>query len=295
MRRHNNLDVISLAHGPIALSIGNFDGVHLGHQAVLNRLKEAATQTVVLTFSNHPAEVLSGSTVLRLTTLSHRLMLLEKMGIDHVIVIPFSKEFSRQSAADFLSRLKEQIPFSNLILGYDASIGHDRNQNLQSLCAPLSFSLEYQPPVQQNSQIISSSLIRQHIQKGELSQTSALLGRPYSIYSEIQTGHGNGKKIGFPTANLSIEGLALPPFGVYAVDVIYQDEKFLGVANLGYAPTLHPARAPCLEVHLIATERSLYGQTIEVIFKRFIREEKRFESKEALQSQIQHDIQAASI
>ena len=289
MKIHENLNV-QLAAGPIALTIGNFDGVHLGHQAVLKRLKASACQTVVFTFSNHPAEVLHHAQIMRLTTLTHRLKLLEQIGIDQVILVPFTQEFAKQSAESFLTALKKNFPFSHLILGHDSVIGHDRKRDLQQLCGPLAFSLEYLPPITHQNQVVSSSVIRKHIQAGELAQASPLLGRPYSIVATVQPGHGKGREIGFHTANLPVESLALPPLGVYAVQV-KSDEKLLpAVANLGRAPTLHSARPPCLEVHLINKQRDLYGQQLEVIFHTFIRPEKRFDTLSELQAQIHQDI-----
>ena len=293
MKIHDILSPLTLPEGPIALTIGNFDGVHLGHQAVLKRLKASAPHTVVYTFSNHPAEVLHDAPIMRLTTLTHRLALLENIGIDHVILATFTPDFAQQSAQTFLSSLKKQIPFSHLILGHDAVIGHDRKRDLQALSLPLAFSLEYLPPITLNSQVVSSSAIRKHIQIGELAQASSLLGRPYSIAAVVQPGHGKGREIGFHTANLPVEQLALPPFGVYAVQVKLHGQLLPAVANLGRAPTIHTSRPPCLEVHLINDNRDLYGQQLEVVFQKFIRPEKRFESLSALQAQIHHDIHTA--
>ncbi len=297
MKIQNNLSVLALAQlseEPIALTIGNFDGVHLGHQAVLKRLKASASQTVVFTFSNHPAEVLHNAQILRLTTLAHRLALLEQIGIDHVIIVPFTQEFASQSAEAFLATLKKHFPFTHLILGHDSVIGHDRKRDLQQLCGPLAFSLEYLPSITHQNQVVSSSAIRRHIQAGELAQAGSLLGRPYSIVAIVQPGHGRGKEIGFHTANLPVEGLALPPFGVYAVQVNLDGKLLPAVANLGHAPTIHTARPPCLEVHLINEQRDLYGQQLEVIFQKFIRPEKRFDTFLELQAQIREDIGAAS-
>lgn len=292
MKIQNNFN-FQLSLEPVALTIGNFDGVHLGHQAVLKRLKTSASQTVVLTFSNHPAEVLHHATIPRLTTLPHRLALLEQIGIDQVMLIPFTQEFAKQSAETFLTLLKKHIPFTHLILGYDAVIGHDRKRDLQQLCGTLDFSLEYLPPITHQAQIISSSLIRKHIQNGELDLASSFLGRPYSILSTVQKGHGKGKEIGFQTANLPVEGLVLPPFGVYAVQVKLNGEFQPGIGNLGHAPTIHFDRPPFLEIHLFNDQRDLYGQQLEVIFQKFIRSEKRFDTLSELQTQIRQDIAAA--
>lgn len=279
----------------IALSIGNFDGVHLGHQALLKRLKASAPYSVVFTFSNHPAEVLHGASIKRLTSVEHRLALLQKLGIDEVILTTFTHDFAAQSAESFLTALKQQIPFSHLILGHDARIGHDRKRDLQELCGPLAFSLEYLPPITYQGQVVSSSAIRKAILAGDLDQASALLGRPYSIVATVQPGQGKGREIGFRTANLPVEGLALPPYGVYSVVALLGNDRMPAIANLGCAPTLHAARPPCLEIHLINQTRDLYGQQLEIIFQKFIRPEKHFTDISALQAQIQQDISAAAL
>ncbi|MFC2049050.1 riboflavin biosynthesis protein RibF [Chlamydiota bacterium] len=293
MKIHDNLNLPHLK-GLLALSIGNFDGIHLGHQAILKRLKELAPQIAVFTFTNHPAEVLRGASISRLTTLAHRLALLEKWGVDHVILATFTHAFAEQSAETFLRALKMQIPFSHLILGHDAAIGHDRRRDLQSLSKPLAFALEYLEPVTLNSQIVSSSAIRKHILAGELKQASALLGRPYSIFATVEPGQGKGREIGFHTANLPVNGLALPPLGVYAVEVHLGNERLPAVANLGHAPTLHTDRPAYLEVHLINDQRDLYGKQLDVVFLKYIRPEKQFANRAELQAQIAQDILSAT-
>lgn len=280
------------ANGSLALTIGNFDGVHLGHQALLRRLKQACEKRCVVTFSTHPSVVLHQSPISYLTTLSHRLSLFEKMGIDETFLIPFSKEFSKLDSKTFLTTLKNNIPFTHLILGHDAVIGHDRNHDLYDLSHALNFTLEYLEPVQIDGKIVSSSEIRKCIQLGNLEQAGIFLGRPYSIFASVGAGQGKGKKLGFHTANLPVEELALPPFGVYAVEVKLHQEKLPAVANLGHAPTLHMNRPPCLEVHLIDEQRNLYGEELEVFFLKYLRQEKRFENPEALKLQIEKDIKA---
>jgi riboflavin kinase / FMN adenylyltransferase len=290
MKVINHFKQFSTSEAFIALTIGNFDGVHLGHQALFKRLKQAAPHASVITFSNHPEEVLRKTSIPHLTTLAHRLALFEKMGIDDTILIPFSEEFSKQTARGFLTQLKLAIPFTYLILGHDAVIGHDRKHDLYDLCEELSFTLEYLEPVHINGTIISSSAIRKCIHAGQLADASLLLGRPYSIFATVQHGQGKGRSLGFHTANLPVEELALPPLGVWAVNVKISHETLPAVANLGHAPTLHKDRPLCLEVHLIDDFRDLYGKELEVFFLKYLRPEKHFESLEALKTQIGQDI-----
>lgn len=277
----------------IGLTIGTFDGVHIGHQTLLNRLKAVAPTSVVFTFENHPYTVVKNITIPHLSTLPHRLALFEKMGIDFTILAPFTESFAKQTARDFLSQLKGKIPFSYLILGHDAKIGHDRIGDLSELGKELSFKVEYLDPVQKNGKVISSSEIRKSIQEGKLTEASSLLGRPYSIFAHVQHGAGKGGSLGFHTANLTVENLVLPPLGVYAVEVRLDHETLPAVANLGFAPTLHAERPPCLEVHLLDTSRDLYGKELEVLFLEYLRPERKFESIDALKSQIQADIASA--
>ncbi len=203
-----------------------------------------------------------------------------------------------QSARDFLMLLKQKIPFSHLILGHDAMIGHDRKKDLREYCSQLAFTLEYLEPVYidgyTDGKIVSSSAIRKSIQTGKLREASAFLGRPYSIFATVEPGEKKGRALGFHTANLPVEELALPPFGVYATRVLLDNQVFPAVANLGYAPTLHKDRPPCLEVHLLDDQRDLYEKSLEVLFIKFLRPEKRFASISDLKAQIQQDISLAS-
>lgn len=272
------------------LSIGNFDGVHLGHQSVLRRLKESGDYSIVFTFSNHPAEVLHDAPISRLTTLSHRLSLIKKSGIDTTILEPFTFEFSKQTSEQFLTLLKKELNFSHLILGHDAVIGSDRNRDLTELSHKLNFHLEYLKPIKIEETIVSSSEIRKAIHEGDLEKAGALLGRPYSIFTTVQSGLGKGATLGFHTANLPVEELALPPLGVWAVHVVTDRKRHLAVANLGHAPTLHRNRPPFLEVHLIDKDVNLLEKELEVFFLKYLRAEQRFSTIEALREQIQRDI-----
>ncbi|MCP5469891.1 MAG: riboflavin biosynthesis protein RibF [Chlamydiales bacterium] len=273
------------------ITIGNFDGVHVGHQKVLRCLKERGERGIVFTFSNHPSHVLAKVPKPLLSTPEHKLFLLEKEGVE-LIVEPFTHEFSQKSAETFLTELKEKTGFTHLILGHDAVIGKDREGRcalLEILGKKLRFELEYLSPVSFEQEIVSSSLLRKVIKEGDFAHALPLLGRPYSICARVIQEAGKGKAIGFPTANLDVSMLCLPPFGVYAVSV---DGK-RGVANLGLAPTLHEKRLPRLEVHLLESNEELYNKTLDVMFLKFIRPEKKFSSVEELRTQIVRDIELA--
>ncbi len=289
MKIISNLEEFKPTGDPISLTIGKFDGVHRGHLAVLAAL---TGQKVVFTFSNHPVEVLGDAPLYRITTHLHRLRLLEEAGVETSVLIPFTRAFSNQSAEAFLTTLKKQIPFSRLVLGYDAQIGKDRIKDLSSLSRQLGFSLEHLPPLTSNDgSVISSSKLRGYIQSGELERVRELLGRPYSIYSTVEWGAGKGRALGFRTANLSLHDLSLPPFGVYVIEAKINGSTHFGIANLGKAPTIHTDRSPLLEVHLFDFDKNIYHQSAEIIFKCYLRAEEQFESITDLKTQIKKDIE----
>ena len=264
-----------------ALTIGNFDGVHAGHKRVISRLCELSDKPTVFTFSNHPSEVLQASPKKMLSHPDHKLALLEKMAVE-VIIEPFTPELSKLSPEEFLKRFE----IDHLILGHDAAFGFNRTgqaAELERLSRKMGFNLEYMEPLHYKNRPISSSYIREVIEKGDFITALPLLGRPYSIQGKVK--RGAGRHLGYPTANLDVSGLCLPPFGVYHVRV----GEYEGVANLGTAPTFDGKKEQ-LEVHLLNFSGDLYDQVIDVIFLKFLRPEKRFESKEALIKQIQADI-----
>ncbi|MCB1181405.1 MAG: riboflavin biosynthesis protein RibF [Chlamydiia bacterium] len=277
-----------LPHTSIGLTFGNFDGVHLGHLAILKTLKQVTNHTVVITFLNHPKEILQGEPPLRICTHAHKIDLLKKNGVNTLISLPFTKELSHLSAKEFLSKIKLNIPFTQLILGDDARFGYQRDgtqETIQEIGKELDFSFLFLKPQTYDNFPISSSRIRKCIQEGDLILIKKLLGRPYSVRGSVISGAGRGRQMGYPTANLKTDGLVLPPMGVYAVSI----EGKVGIANLGLAPTFGEGGNPLLEVHIINQNLSIEGE-IEVTFERFLRKETKFESIEALRVQIEKDI-----
>lgn len=289
---------------PVVLTIGYFDGIHLGHQSLLKRLNEIGAAEhipkAVITFSNHPSSVLRpDSPICSICTAQHKLRLLEENGVDFTIIIPFTKQFAEQTAEQFLNKVNQHLPFSHLILGYDAKIGKDRQGDPQSL---ITFSqksgidVEYIEEFKEKNHRFSSSRLRELIHHGDFKEASYLMARPYSIYTRVIAGIGKGKILGFPTANLEVQGLCLPPQGVYAVKAIVNGVEREGVANLGLAPTIGVRAEPLLEVHLYNDkDQDLYGKAIEVIFIKFLRAEEKFNSLEALSAKIAEDISKAKI
>lgn len=284
------------------LTIGNFDGVHLGHIALLDRVKAIAKEkkalTAILTFANHPSTILSpNQPTPLLCTLNHKIRLLQEQNIDRLFVLPFTREFSEQTVETFLNIVKTAIPFNTLILGNDATLGKNREGDRESvsrLSKSLNFEVIYLPDTSIDGERISSSKIRDLIHQGKLLEAAKFLGRKFSIYAPVISGTGRGSKIGFPTANIDIAGLCLPPLGVYAVTMKYGGHDFFGVANLGYAPTLRKDNKPIFEVHLFDHTTNLYGENVEVTFDHFIRPEQRFDGIDQLKLQIAKDIQSAA-
>lgn len=295
MKTFSTLHPLSGHH--IALTIGMFDGVHVGHQTILQRVKEAEKLSVCLTFSNHPASVLSPQhPIPLLSTPRQKERLIAALGIHVLFMIPFTTEFANQKAEAFLRDLHQLIPFTRLILGYDAHIGNQRAgtpEVVRTVGSRVGFEVEYLEPVLIDGSPVSSRRIREALTVGEIQQAQRLLGRLVSFYARVHKGSGYGKKIGYPTANLDIQGICRPPFGVYAVTVRLKDRVVAGVANLGVAPTLQQNRVPTLEVHLFDVSLDLYEQEVEVVLHHFLRPERRFEHAEALKTQINHDIQEA--
>lgn len=281
----------------LVLTLGNFDALHLGHQALFKKMSQLG-EPALLTFSNHPATILKTTPKPPLLSLPHKLHLLENYGVKKTFLLPFTKELSKQSAEEFLTTLHKKVPFSHLLLGYDARIGHKREGDqtvVQAIADHLGFGLEYLPPVLWEKEPVSSSRIRLALQQGDLACVFALLGRPYSIYGEVVEGAGKGRAIGFRTMNLKVDGLCLPPLGVWAVSLNYRGMQYQGIANLGLAPTVRETLRPLLEVHIPGFDQEIYGESVNVHFIRFLRSEKKFLSLEELKNQIVSDIKSLEL
>ncbi len=300
MQLYEQLEQLTNSSHSLVLTIGNFDGMHRGHRAVLQRVRAltgAEGKQIVITFRNHPSEVLRPTQPTRfLCTLPHKLALLEEAGIDTLYLLTFTRYLAQHSAASFIERVRQFIPFSHLVLGHDATLGRDRQGNrsmMQMLGEEWGFQVHYLEEYRFEGQPVSSTRIRESLQKGDLELVETLLDRPYSIYAPVIQGQGKGKLLGYPTANLDVGNLCLPPFGVYAVRVRKGQTWLPGIANLGIAPTIREEAPPLLEVHLLSSKEDLYDSSLEVIFKHFIRPEQKFENAEALRQQIALDIKTA--
>lgn len=287
---------------PVVLAIGNFDGVHLGHAALLRRLSEVAGQSAlvptVLTFEPHPREFFApASAPARLTTLREKLELLAESGVTQTMICPFNASFAALSADDFIERVLVQgCRVKHLIIGDDFRFGRGRTGDFSLLKAAgqrFGFTVEAMGSVMVDAERVSSSGVRQALAAGDMERAAQLLGRPYMIDGQVSHGDKVGRQIGFATANIRIRHNPLPMTGVFAVEVRGLGEQPLpGVANLGIRPTVGGTR-PLLEVHLFDFNRDIYGAHISVRFVHKLRDEQRFPNFDALKAQIAADAAAA--
>ena len=290
--------------GPIFLAIGVFDGVHLGHQAVIStsaQHAQAANGTpVVVTFDPHPEKVLRPEKAPHLLTArQHKISLIRALGVRHLLIIAFDKQFAATEPEDFVHELvTHSKPLREICVGHEWSFGKNRRGTLEllgKLGARWNFDVVgIQAVTLRNGEIVSSTAIRQAIDAGDLAKAAQMLGRDYTILGTVVRGDDLGKKLGFPTANLSAHSEQFPPNGVYFADAILEGKTYPGVVNLGYRPTVSSERSErVLEIHLFDFERDIYGENLEVRFIRYLRPEKRFENVDALVHQIERDVQQA--
>ncbi len=288
--------------GPLCVAIGVFDGVHLGHQALIKRaLDEAAKiggSAIVLTFDPHPVRVLRPETAPRLlTSTPHKIRLIEKLGCPNLLLLTFDLEFSQQPAETFIERLAEHAkPLKSICVGHQWVFGKNRAGNielLQALGAKLGFESIEIDPVTAGQGLVSSTRIRRAVEAGDLVGADRMLGRSYSILGTVRHGQEVGRKLGFPTANLAAHNEQFPPNGVYAVQVSVRDQLHNAVANIGYRPTIGASTERLLEVHIFDFNESIYDEDLEVSFKKFLRLEKKFSGPEELRWQIGRDVEDA--
>lgn len=301
MKVHRSISELTHTPGPVVLAIGVFDGLHLGHRAVLERAQEEAHRVggtaVPLSFDTHPARVLRPeSAPLLLTASEHKLHLLHAMGFSHTLLLPFDQTLATTSADAFIQGLARAArPLAAICVGRDWSFGKGREGNLEKLAtlgAQLNFREIGVSEIHIDGEVVSSTRIRSAVALGDLGEAERLLGRRYSVLGEVRHGRALGRTLGFPTANLALINEQLPPKGVYAVRV--RGGSLVGpregVANLGTRPTIDStASHPSLEAHLFDVSQDLYGQTLEIEFASFLREEHKFSSLELLRQQIQQD------
>jgi riboflavin kinase/FMN adenylyltransferase len=297
---HRDLDSFH-AKNPV-LTIGTFDGVHLGHRKIIARLHDLAEtnhgESVIFTFDPHPRKVVApGETNLRLlTTLDEKINLFEQSGIDHLIIYPFTPEFSRLTYEEFVEIvLVGQIHTKFLVVGYDHKFGKNRQGDFEFLkkCADrFDFQIEKLDVLLMNEAHVSSTKIREAIQLGDFETANAFLGYPFTLHGTVVEGQQLGRQIQFPTANIqaSDPDKIIPGYGVYAVQATIRNQTFQGMLNIGSRPTVNNnADHRSIEVHLFDFESDIYGEQIELMFFKKLRDEQKFSSIEALKDQLSKD------
>jgi riboflavin kinase/FMN adenylyltransferase len=294
---------LSRLPGPLFLAIGVFDGVHRGHQAVISTSAQHAQTVggtpVVVTFDPHPEKVLRPSSAPHLLTATqHKIALIRDLGVRHLLIIKFDKHFASTPPEKFVEQLvTHSKPLREICVGHEWSFGKDRRGNLdllKKLGAESGFEVVGVPPVKANGEVISSTAIRDAVQRGDFAKVKLMLGRDYTILGSVTRGDDLGKKIGFPTANLSAHSEQFPPDGVYFAEAWLEGVKYDGVVNLGCRPTVSRDKSNrVLEIHLFDFSRDIYGQDLEIRFVRYLRPEKKFDSIDALKDQISADVRQA--
>jgi len=290
--------------GPLVLAIGVFDGLHLGHRAVIERARQVASEQdgrpVVVTFDPHPIRVLRPEKAPRLlVNTEHKIRLLESLGIENLLLIHFDYDFCRMPAPDFAAKLIEHArPLGGIVVGETWQFGKDRAGNLallRELGGQHGFRAVGVPPVEIDGQVVSSTRIRALITQGELDAAERLLGRRFSVLGEVVEGDRLGRTLGFPTANIRVGGEQFPPDGVYATAARYEERWIPSVTNLGWRPTVRSETTTLrlLETHLLEGTPDLYGKTIEIRFDAYLRGEQKFDSLENLKAQIARDAEMA--
>jgi len=289
------------------LTIGNFDGVHVGHQAILRLIVERARalggESVLYTFEPHPRRVLQSEQSLRLLeTFTQKMETLEAFGVDAVIAEPFDLAFARVSPEEFVEHhIHERVRPVEVYVGYDFHFGRDREGSMRLLTERgprLGFSVTVVPEVSVQGRDVNSTRIRKRLAEGEVEEAALLLGRPFRVRGEVTAGDRRGRTLGFPTANLAPETEILPAPGVYYGHLRRLSEGRDGflhpvVTNVGYRPTFRDGRDLVAEAHLIDFSGDLYGEEVDLSFEGRLRGEIRFESVDALRAQIARDVEAA--
>ena len=300
MKVFRDINAIPSIPKPV-LTIGSFDGVHLGHQQILNQInllaKEHGGESVVITFHPHPRQIIypKDNSLTLLNTLNEKLYLLEKAGIDNVVVVPFSIEFSQQNPKEYIEKfLIEKFQPAFIVIGYDHRFGLNREGNI-FLLNQYQEAHEFEVVEIQKHELeniaISSTTIRKSIQAHEIEKANALLGSPYLISGQVISGKQLGKELGFPTANLKIENKhkLIPGEGIYAVRILHQERTFDGMLYIGNRPSLNDNDAQSIEINIFDFNEMIYHEFIIVQVLSYVRADQKYDSMDALKAQLSLD------
>jgi riboflavin kinase/FMN adenylyltransferase len=300
MRLYRSLEEVNLQNS--WLTVGVFDGVHRGHQQIIQKITAGAhaneSPAVILTFDPHPTSILSGREIKLLTLPDERADLLAQLGVDVVVTERFTRELSQVTAYDFMYWLKRQLGLKHLLIGYDFALGKGREGNaarLTEIGSELGYSVEVVPALQDESDVISSTAIRKLIAIGDVTEAAHLLGHPYSLHGPVIRGDGRGRTIGVRTANIAYPSEKLiPSKGIYACWAYVNDGRYLAAVNIGINPTFTPEKQTLsVEAYMLDFDEDIYGQDLRLEFVARLRDELPFGSVEELVKQIWEDVEDA--
>lgn len=306
------MEVIQISGFPLArdgkpsvMALGNFDGVHIGHQQIIKTASDIARDKrlplSVMTFHPHPRQVLGRGQIYEslLTPLSEKIYLFGGLGVETVYVIEFNREFAAISPGDFICEYVKGLHAKEVVVGFDYSFGAGGQADttvLREICSRYGISSHVVPPVNRDGEKVSSSLIREKLQMGHVKWAADLLGRPFILMGHVVHGDKRGRILGFPTANIEpLDSFVIPKNGVYMIRAHLEGEakRIPGVMNIGYKPTFEGERERTLEVHLLDFSRDIYGEKMRIEFLDFLRDERKFFSVEQLMMQIRYDVEEA--
>jgi len=301
MKRIHGISPVPPMKWPV-VTLGTFDGVHLGHQAVLDETvswaHEQGGEAVVLTFATHPRAITSGESARFITSLKHRLLLMERRGIDAAFILDFDRKLAAMPAEEFVQKyLVEAIGARGVVMGYNNRFGREGKGDadlLRTLGRDAGFEVRQPGPVAVNGSPVSSTAIRQAICTGDLQLAQRMLGRRVSVLGTVISGEGRGRKLGFPTANLDLHHEAHPPAGLYAGQTTLEGRRWHALVSIGNQPTFHAPAAPVIvEVYIVDYSGNLYGQEMEVHFLARLRDQLQFDSADELIAQMNADVEEA--
>lgn len=287
----------------IGLTIGNFDGVHIGHRELLKKIKAHCDQNkllfVVVTFIPHPQKIIQPDKErFLINSFELRRTLLEELGVDVLVEMKFTRDFSTLRADEFLKKYLLSYPnLKEFYLGYDFAFGANKEGDydlVNSICRPLGVRVEIQPKFEHQGKVVSSSMIRESLLTGKIDEVESILNRPFHLEGVVIKGEGRGKKIGFPTANIQVsQDLIVPQKGVYVTRTIYKEMTYNSVTNIGNNPTFKDSNQVHIETNLFDFNNDIYGESLDIQFIRKIRDEKKFSTVNDLVKQISVDVNLA--
>lgn len=298
MHYYSSLEQVSLRDS--WLTVGVFDGVHRGHQQILQRLTAGAHEhgvpAVVLTFHPHPAKLFGRGAIKLITLPEERAELLSSFGVDVVITHPFNQDVANTLAFDFMQQVKQHLKLSHLVLGYDSTLGKNREgdaRRLTEIGSQLGYTVEVVPALSDESGVISSTEIRKLIETGNVAEAARLMGHPYSLHGPVIHGEGRGKTINVPTANIDYShDKMIPANGIYACWAYIDEQKYAAAISIGINPTFTPEKQiPSVEAYILDFERDIYEQDLKLEFIARLRDELKYDSVETLLEQIGKDIE----